>query len=302
LKTDSFHKTKNKFFLLDTSMALPRGSSFNNAFSILEKGDNKNNLNALANAYSLKGIIARREGDLVKSLDNYFKSKTIYEQLKDSINISSLLHNMGMVHRYNKEHKKAIAFYQQSIAIKNRLGNQTYEIATSYNMMGVSYKGIKKQDSALWCYNKAIGLFSSLNKKKDVYRAKNNIANLYRINKEYKKALDIYFESNTYYKKTGSIISTSNNFYNISTVYKDLKQYATAMKYADSSLIIAKAEGLKERIFKAYLRKSFLYAKLDNYEEAYNYYRLFNKASDSIYNIENIKKLQELELTHEFEQ
>ncbi|MFT5892318.1 MAG: hypothetical protein ACI9Y7_002428, partial [Dokdonia sp.] len=28
LKTDSFHKTKNKFFLLDTSMALPRGSSF----------------------------------------------------------------------------------------------------------------------------------------------------------------------------------------------------------------------------------------------------------------------------------
>ncbi|MFT5892585.1 MAG: hypothetical protein ACI9Y7_002697, partial [Dokdonia sp.] len=28
LKTDSFHKTKNKFFPLDTSMALPRGSSF----------------------------------------------------------------------------------------------------------------------------------------------------------------------------------------------------------------------------------------------------------------------------------
>jgi hypothetical protein len=27
LKTDSFHKTKNKFFPLDTSMALPRGSS-----------------------------------------------------------------------------------------------------------------------------------------------------------------------------------------------------------------------------------------------------------------------------------
>ncbi|MFT5893046.1 MAG: hypothetical protein ACI9Y7_003165, partial [Dokdonia sp.] len=25
---DSFHKTKNKFFPLDTSMALPRGSSF----------------------------------------------------------------------------------------------------------------------------------------------------------------------------------------------------------------------------------------------------------------------------------
>jgi tetratricopeptide (TPR) repeat protein/DNA-binding CsgD family transcriptional regulator len=272
------------------------------AFSILQKEENKNNLNALANAYSLKGIISRREGHLVQSLDNYFKSKTIYEQLKDSINISSLFHNMGMVHRYNKDYRKSIPFYQQSIAIKNRLGNQTYEIASSYNMMGVSYKGIKKRDSALWCYTKAIDLFTSIHKEEDVYRAKNNIANLYRINKEYEKALAIYFESNAYYQKKGNILSTSNSFYNISTVYKDLKQYATAMTYADSSLSISKAEGLKDRISKAYLRKSFLYAKLDNFKEAYNYYRLFNKTSDSLFNIENIKKLQELELTHEFEQ
>jgi hypothetical protein len=34
LKTDSFHKTKNKFFPLDTSMALPRGSSFTSLFLI----------------------------------------------------------------------------------------------------------------------------------------------------------------------------------------------------------------------------------------------------------------------------
>ncbi|GGG03960.1 hypothetical protein GCM10011344_00360 [Dokdonia pacifica] len=272
------------------------------AFSILQKEENKNNLNALANAYSLKGIIARREGHHVQSLDNYFKSKTIYEQLKDSINISSLLHNMGMVHRYNKDYRKSIPFYQKSIAIKTRLGNQTYEIASSYNMMGVSYKGIKKRDSALWCYNKAIALFTSIDKEEDIYRAKNNIANLYRIDKKYEEALEIYFESNAYYKKKGSVISTANNLYNISTVYKDLKQYETAMKYADSSLSISKAEGLKGRISKVYLRKSFLYAKLENYKEAYNYYRLFNRTSDSLFNIENIKKIQELELTHEFEQ
>ena len=272
------------------------------AYQTLQEEASESQLSDLANAMSLKGIVARREGDYVKSLDYYFKSKSIYEELQDSINISSLLHNIGVVHRYNKDPRKSIGFYQESIAIKNRIGNQTYEIACGYNMMGIAYKQLKRQDSALYYYHKAIELFASVNKKEDIYRAKNNIANIYRMEKQFDMALNIYFESNRYYKKVGRVISTITNYYNISTVYKDLKDYKTSMKYADSSLVMARAEGLKERISKAYLRKSYLFAKLDNYKEAYNYYRRFNRASDSIFNIENIKKIQELELNHKFEQ
>jgi len=85
-------------------------------------------------------------------------------------------------------------------------------------------------------------------------------------------------------------------------IYKRLKKYTISMKYADSCVVIAAKEGLKNIRVKALLRKSFLFTKLNNYKEAYEYYRKFNRASDSIFNIDNIKKIQELELNHKFKQ
>jgi hypothetical protein len=63
LKTDSFHKTKNKFFPLDTSMALPRGSSF-------IEGDDITDLSPLSGITSvIEDIIIRNNPNLTSLSD-----------------------------------------------------------------------------------------------------------------------------------------------------------------------------------------------------------------------------------------
>ncbi|WP_109301672.1 tetratricopeptide repeat protein [Aquimarina sp. AU474] len=258
-------------------------------------------LQQLAKAYVIKGVIKRREADYPESLEYYLKAIDIYEDQKDTWHISDVYHNMGMLYRSQKTHNKAIDYYKESIRIKENF-KDTHGIAAGYNMMGVSYRQSKRLDSALICYDKAKKLFTSINSVDDVQRVNNNMVALYRENGNYNEALRLGIENINYAKKFEKRFSLCTAYYNVSTIYKRQEKLEKSLKYADSSLIIAKKEGFRDRIARAYLRKSFLFHLMGNYKQAYFDYRIFNRHSDSIYNIDNIKRIQELELNHKFKQ
>ncbi|WP_459210654.1 tetratricopeptide repeat protein [Aquimarina rhabdastrellae] len=254
-----------------------------------------------AKAKIIQGVLYRREGLYPKAIEAYLEAQHIYKSQNDLWNISDIYHNIGMVYRYQKESQKAIATYRQSIKIKKTLGD-THGIAASYNMMGVSYKHLKKMDSALFCYQKARTLFESIKSIEDVQRVDHNMINVYTLQKEYKKAealaLVYLADSKVYHKKH----SLSSAYYILANINRKTNRLDRALKYADSSLQVATQEGFRERIAKAYLRKSYIYSLQQDYKNAYYDYRKFNRHSDSIFNIENIKKIQALELNHQFDQ
>jgi len=266
---------------------------------IQSNNSNDQNLQQLAKAYVVKGVINRREGKYPEALEFYLKAKELYESVEDTWHVSDVYHNMAMIYRYEKNHNKAIAFYKKSIEIKEPV-QDTHGIAAGYNMMGVSYRQTKKIDSALICYNKAKELFASINSVDDVQRVNNNMVVVYSKLKEYRKAIKLGVENIEYATTLGKKHSLCVAYYNLSKIYLKKKDFNEAMKYADSSLMIANQEGFRERISKAYLRKSYLYAQMGSYKDAYDNYRIFNKYSDSIFNIENVKEIQALELNHQF--
>ncbi|MBW1298457.1 tetratricopeptide repeat protein [Aquimarina litoralis] len=255
----------------------------------------------LAKAYVVKGVINRREGNYPKALEFYLKAKEIYETEDDIWHVSDVYHNMAMVYRYQKAHDIAITLYKKSIEIKEPL-KDTHGIAAGYNMMGVSYRQTNKLDSAKVCYNKAKLLFSLIKSADDVQRVNNNLGALYRELGNIDEAIKLGFENIRYAKKNGRAFSLCTAYYNISNIYKRTKEFNKSLIYVDSSLMIAKKERFRQRIAKAYLRKSYLLAQMGDYKAAYDNYRTFNRHSDSIYNIENIKKIQALELNHKFSQ
>ena len=254
-----------------------------------------------AKAKIIQGVLYRREGLYPKAIEAYLEAQHIYKSQNDLWNVSDTYHNIGMVYRYQKESQKAIASYRQSIKIKDTLGD-IHGMAASYNMMGVSYKHLKKMDSALFCYQKARNLFQSIKSIEDVQRVDHNMINVYTLQKEYKKAealaLVYLADSKTYHKKH----SLSAAYYILANINRKTNRLDRALKYADSSLQVATQEGFRERIAKAYLRKSYIYSLQQDYKNAYYDYRKFNRHSDSIFNIENIKKIQALELNHQFDQ
>ncbi len=274
--------------------------NFFNQAKIIIDACNDNHENDLAFIYTKLGVVNRRKGNYGEALTYYFKATRIYEKLKDTSSLAGVIHNTALLYRFQGEDRKAISGYKKSLSYSLKT-KDTHSIAVAYNMLGVSYRKLNIIDSALIGYEKAKYLFSLLNKEEDIRGVDNNLATLYSVQKKYDKSLPIKLNNLAYYKKIGNMASISTTYFNVGTDYRSLKKYKISLKYMDSSLNIALKEGFKERISKAYLRKSGIYRKMNDFENAYNNYRYFNRYSDSIFEMQSIKKNKELELKYEFE-
>ena len=272
---------------------------FLQAKKLIETCDD-DHLSQLALIYNKLGVINRREGNYGDAFTLYYESKNLYENLKDTSGFAGVIHNLALLYRFQGEDKKAITNYKKSLefSIHKR---DSFNMAATYNMMGVSYRRLGLIDSALINYKLALNIFTGLKLEEDIRGVSNNLATLYSVQKKYNKSLPIKLNNLEYYKKVGNRISMSVGYYNVSRDYSKLKKHTEALNYADSSLIIAKEEGLKDRISKAYLRKSAIYRDVKDFRNAYSSYRNFKKYSDSILEINSVRKIKEFELKRDLE-
>jgi tetratricopeptide (TPR) repeat protein/DNA-binding CsgD family transcriptional regulator len=274
---------------------------FLDALEIIDNNRLKNEQNLRAKVYVGLGVVSRRKGEYAEAIDYYLKAQKIYENQKDTTRVADIIHNMAMVSRYQKEYRKAIKGFKEAIKLKEQT-KDTFSIAAGYNMLGVAYRLNKQLDSALISYKKAKELFTFLDSEDDIIGVDSNISVVYSFQKKYNKSLEIKAKVLKYHKRKGNKLSTVITYYNISNTYRMSKEYEKSLVYVDSSLVLAKEGGFKQNIMKAYRRKSYLNGQfLKNFEDAHNDYRMYKRYSDSIFNIENAKKIQALELNYEFE-
>jgi len=271
------------------------------ALELIKKRPETERQKTLAIVYEALGIVSKRKGDYPEAIDYYLKSLNLYKELNDDSNIADIYHNMAMVFRDQKEYKKSIEYFKKTIILKDNL-HEEKGVAIVYNMMGVAYRQSKQMDSAYNSYQKAKATFLRLGDQENIYRVNSNLAAWHHTQKQYQKAISIYKENLEFDTKTNRRLSLQRVYYNIAGGYMQLKEYRNALTYIDQALTIAKEQQAKTRISKSYLRRSFILRKLENYKEALENYRLHKKYSDSVFNIENVKKVQALELKYQFDQ
>lgn len=127
---------------------------------------------------------------LLKKTDSPKDNTTKHQALQKA----NILNNQG-VDAYKKgDYKKAIAYYHQSIAIKEKiLGSDDLNTATSYNNLGLIYKKMKEYPKALAFLTKALEVrkrFLGQNSSKTA-ESYNNIGTLYASMGETQKAIDL---------------------------------------------------------------------------------------------------------------
>ncbi|CAL2079228.1 Tetratricopeptide repeat protein [Tenacibaculum sp. 190524A02b] len=252
-----------------------------------------------ANVYGQLGVLYKRKGEYPLAMEYYLKSKEFFEEIKDTTNIANLIHNIAMVYRDQREHKRAIKSFQKVIAIKHKLKESVGE-GIAYNMMGVSYRKLKQLDSAIICYEKAKNIFNKANDLENLQRVNSNLAALYHYQKKYNQSIQLHQTNIKYYKEKKKLNSLFNSHFNIAKTFAVQKQYNQAIEHVNQALNIAEKLKLKDKLSRAYLRRSWIHSKRNKYKEALEDHRKHKKYSDSIYNRSNVKKIQELELTHKF--
>jgi len=295
IKVNAYIKLGNHFLSNNFSKS---EKYFNQAKQVLTTSSTLLN-SQKANVFAQLGVIYKRKGDYPLAMEYYLKSKHIFDQLKDYSSASSVLHNIAMIYRDQREYRKAVKTFKEVIEEKNKL-KEAVGVGIAYNMMGVVYRKLQQLDSAALCYTKAKAIFIEERSDKNIPRVNSNLAALLHYQKQYNKAIELHKKNIVYYTKYNKQTSLFSSHFNIAKTYLIKKQFKEASKHIDTAIVIAKKMGLKEKLARAYLRKSVVYSDQGDYKNALVYHKMHKKYTDSVYNKKNTKKLQKLELTYKF--
>ncbi len=249
----------------------------------------------VANSQYQKGVVYSLQGDYENSLKEYYKTLLIYEALEDSTSIGFTLNSIGIVYKNLKKYPQAIENYQKAVIIHKK-SNDLENLANVYNSLGSVYAEQKNYDKALEFFNKTLEI--DIKTKNNWGIAINNmdIGSLYFEKQQYKKALKHYFKSYNLQLANNFTANITRTLIKISATYLLLGDYNKSEFYLKeaSDYLTSSNEINKEYHFQSYT----LFEKLGKSKKALYHYKKYSVFKDSIFNKENIKNINLLEIQY----
>lgn len=255
-------------------------------------------LGGLADAAYQKGVIHSLQGDYQQSLKEYYSALTFYESEKQTINIANTLNSIGIVYRNLKKYTEAEISYQKAIAIQER-ENDLNNLANSYGNLGNLLDEQGKYDEALLYYNKALAIDLKTNNNWGIAMNYQSLGATLNKKGEYKKAisyLNMAYEiqlKNDYKNELGGTLSNLGYSYlHLGELDKSENLLTEALLYTENS------KTLNREIHSNLIN---LYKKKNNYKQALFHYDKAMFYKDSIFNEDNLKDINALQIRYETE-
>lgn len=180
-------------------------------FDIAEIRNNIKNLSTREKAKNFNSL-----GEMYYDSKQYNTAKIAFEESIKLYPTAEFYRNLGKANRRKKNYKESLHNFKQGLKIDSKYDNS----------IGVTFLHMNKLDSALINYKKAL----ILNPKNKF--ANNNIAKVYRINKNYPKAIE-------FYKKSLKLNPENKvSYFGLGIVFNNKKNYEKAIEYYTKSLKI----------------------------------------------------------------
>ncbi|MCG1037228.1 tetratricopeptide repeat protein [Polaribacter sargassicola] len=240
------------------------------------------------------GLIEKKKGNLSTSLRYLNNAKDIFKQTNDSERLASITYDIASVYRYKNQEEKEFEYYKEAFKLTKKEDKKN--LAKGYLYLGNYYTRLKKLDSSIYFYEKALDIFKILNRDDRVHNVYNNLANTYYKQGEYQKIIDLRSLVLKYAKREKKQLLITVNYHNIAAAYVKMRQFKLAKKYLDSAIMVAKKENLKLRLSKSYNSLAKVEFDLKNYKESYLNLQKHKIYSDSIFTSQTKNTIKEREL------
>lgn len=259
-----------------------------------------NDKKGLATGYQNAGGLYESQGDIQKGLEYYHKALKLQEEIKDKEGLALTFNNLGYIYINQEEYDKSMEYYQLGLKYYKEIKDKS-GIAFSLSNIGNLHMTLGKYDEALNCFNESIKLCEEIDYQEGIAAGLNSLASIYSKRQDYSKALD-------YNQRALKIFEAINLQYGLSNTLKDIggllfKQgkYAEAIKYANGSLRVAQEVGYPSLIQKSASLLKSIYEKQNNYQKAFEMYKLEIQMRDSTTNEETKKAALKKQFQYQYE-
>jgi tetratricopeptide (TPR) repeat protein len=254
-----------------------------------------------ASALGNIGMVYYRQSKYQKAIDTYFQCLKIFQDANEDKKVMLTYNNIGNVYRYWEDYPKALFYYKKAMEIAGGLDSKRFS-GFMNNNLAIIYRKQLKYDSAIVYYNRAKGIYEEINYQKGVASALTGLAITYNKIGEFDKSYKIYLKAIKIQKKVSDRIGLASNYGNLAILLLDEEKPKEAIEYLKKSNSIAKAVGYREVQKNNYETFRDAYAMLGNYKKALDYELKFVALKDSIYNIEKLKEIEDIQEKYQAEQ
>ena len=290
--------------LLYIGIVYTDNSDFDNALKYLNKSKEfailSKNKKRIIDCENNIGNIYVYKGDYDLATDYYLNALKISEAENDISNISKATNNLGIIHYRLENFDKAIEYFNKSIKACIKI-NDKKGAAYTLNNIGNIFLQADKLDSALNYFHRAKAINEEENDLKGISRCLNNLGIIYKRKKDYNKALKYYNDALQINYQRQDNIGITSCLNNIGIVHFENNRFDNAIEYASKMLDIASKYHLKEEKREAYDLLTDCYKKKSNFKLAFDYLKLSNKMSDTLYNDEKTRAINEIDAKYQDE-
>lgn len=310
-------ETKQLKYYLEKSESM-MDINLDSAFYYNEKA-NKLMLNSASDQDKIKvynnyGSIFLAQGNFVKSLEYYLKTKKIIEsnllsypnnQEYIELRLEILIH-LGVAYLKQENFDQSLSYFNEAMLyLENRnLADKEKELNFKMKILNntaVIFTKKKEFDKALEFYTSARKLIEGKGDKKTEASLLNNIGICHLEKKKY--TLSAFF-----FEQALQIRESLNDRRGIAQCYNNLgknyalnKNYGKAKNYFQKALALGKGIGNTESILYSLESLTALYREVNDYQNAYSYFSELTNLKDSLFNAETVKHIAQLEMSHKLE-
>jgi hypothetical protein len=265
-----------------------------------------------AKALTLIANLYYNEGKYAKALKINLQVLQISEQLDDAVMTAASYNNIAIIYETQHDYRNALENYQKSKNIYERLAKDksstpdnikkfnNYLIATILNI-GSNYEQMNLLDSALYYQNEA---YEFAIRFKDNHQGiiLANLGSIYFKLGEYGLSESNYRAAIPHLQAFDNKYSIADALQGIASVFAKHNQTDSSLAYAFTSLSYAKSASNAKAISNATLLIAQAFEKKEKIDSAYYYYKMSVATRDSMFNDEVVRQIQSMNLIEQIRQ
>lgn len=266
----------------------------------LERARSKHLKKWESKALNTIGASFQIKGDFLKAIDFYQQSLRIREQLGDKEGVSASLANIGSIYINIAEYEKALKYLFKSLAIFTLTGNKQGE-ASALNNIGIVYNTRREFSKALLYHQRSLKAYEEVDDKQGIAAVNANLGNMSSDMGDYEKALQYLLKSLKLSQEIGDRQGTSTTMSNIGRSYMKQKKYALALDYLEKAKQIAIETEDQNSEKEAMLVMYETYKAVNEPAKALKCYERYIVIRDTLFKQDNQREITRKELQYDYD-
>lgn len=231
----------------------------------------KNPKKVLADTLEMRGSVYLLTGEYSKARADFVKMRDIADSIAARKKVADAVYHIGNVHFYEGDLNQAAHYFNRSLRDQKKCRNKD-GVARCHKQLGLLLQQKEKHQAGLNHRLKALDLYRSLKDQYGYNIVLAGIADNYRAQGKFNKALKVLGRVLKYNKKTRNPQWVGVTLLNLGSIYVDMKDFNRGIQLLRQAYRLHQSIGNKTSITYILCKLGIAYFNCNKYREAKKYF------------------------------